>query len=730
MLNEQLLDESLREFAVVATEWFAERPFVKERSDFFHRFFKAENLEKAEWKDFQELGERIHAFSSNSLAKANAFGRPNYEIEQYRETFRRLAHGKGTAEARLREFNQREGSTKKYIGPSAQSEIIGYLTSDTHVFYNRRDMEAAEYLGVDPDFERGMDDPAKFEAFNKAIAPVVTRYRELIPLQEDIPIGLQVDQFFSWIYESKIEPDSTADKSTTAGKSASDSFLNEETFELLELLKAEPKKATYDAHKERFVARVQEPIKKLLEGVVPELPTELTERLETGKGMFSRIVKNDYGQGGAWSHYWGAIYSKGAKRTAAIQLFVIINSDRLRSGFSIGDNGTEYDVRLQKNLHEHKAQLKDLLADNFTAMPFRFGLEDKETTDWQAWLKSPGEFGYEVVLYQSPDEAIVKTYEEHHALVLQCFQLLFPLVILASEDDPMGHVIKYLGEADESDDDEPSPEYPLTECARTTGFDLQMLQTWIAALERKKQAVLYGPPGTGKTFVAQELAKHLIGGGTGFSELVQFHPAYEYEDFMIGIRPEETKSGGLTYKPQAGRFLDFCDRARREPGLCVLIIDEINRANLARVFGELMYLLEYRDQEIPLAGGRRLRIPKNVRIIGTMNTADRSIALVDHALRRRFAFLELSPKYEVLERFHANTGFEVGSLVKVLRRLNNAIADKHYEVGISFFLDDSLETNLPLIWQMEIEPYLEEYFFDQEAKVDEFRWDKIVGEVL
>jgi 5-methylcytosine-specific restriction protein B len=164
----------------------------------------------------------------------------------------------------------------------------------------------------------------------------------------------------------------------------------------------------------------------------------------------------------------------------------------------------------------------------------------------------------------------------------------------------------------------------------------------------------------------------------------------------------------------------------------VLIIDEINRANLARVFGELMYLLEYRDRKVPLAGGNTLFIPENVRIIGTMNTADRSIALVDYALRRRFAFLALRPNYTVLRHYHEreNTGFIVDGLIEILRQLNFQIGDRHYEVGISFFLHKNLSEVLEDIWQMEIESYLEEFFFDQPAKVEEFRWDKISEKVL
>jgi 5-methylcytosine-specific restriction protein B len=108
-----------------------------------------------------------------------------------------------------------------------------------------------------------------------------------------------------------------------------------------------------------------------------------------------------------------------------------------------------------------------------------------------------------------------------------------------------------------------------------------------------------------------------------------------------------------------------------------------------------------------------------------MNTADRSIALVDHALRRRFAFLSLRPMYEILVRFHENNGYPVTSLVELLREVNNQIGDPHYEIGISFFLRTDLAQQVEDIWRMEVEPYLEEYFFDQQDKVDAFRWASV-----
>jgi len=271
--------------------------------------------------------------------------------------------------------------------------------------------------------------------------------------------------------------------------------------------------------------------------------------------------------------------------------------------------------------------------------------------------------------------------------------------------------------------------YQIEKNSEISGFQTTQLTQWIHAINRKGQTIIQGPPGTGKTFIAEKLAKHLIGGGDGFSDIIQFHPAYTYEDFIEGLRPI-TQNGQLTYSIVPGRFLEFCEKAEACEDNCVLIIDEINRANLSQVFGELMYLLDDRQDTarfIKLASGKLFRIPTNVRIIGTMNTADRSIALVDNALRRRFAFIPVYPNYEVLRQYHQRqkTGFPVDKLTSILEDVNRAINNKHYELGISFFLTKTLAEDIQDIWQMEIEPYLEEYFFDNHAKKDEFLWDKI-----
>jgi 5-methylcytosine-specific restriction protein B len=464
--------------------------------------------------------------------------------------------------------------------------------------------------------------------------------------------------------------------------------------------------------------------------------------METERWLFSRIPKNDFGQGGAWDFYWGAFYPKGSKRTQDAQLSLVINHKWMEFGFYIADYATEQRQRFLQRCRDNNRVLQTILQDVLSSDDIVFGrrhdlvinqdgiVESTLDLTWQEWLQHPDQADFDVSVVLPQDEVLSYSEDELAGRIAQTYERLFPLVLLTIEDDPLTAISEYLGDSDE--EFEPKPVYTIAQCAEETYFDESMLTRWVRAIERKKQAILYGPPGTGKTYLAEHLAEHLIGGGDGFLEVVQFHPAYAYEDFIQGLRPDPDAAGSLRFNRAPGRFLDFCRRARARKGCCVLIIDEINRANLSRVFGELMYLLEYRDRDVPLAAGGRFDIPDNVRIIGTMNTADRSIALVDHALRRRFAFLALYPDYEILRRYHSShqADFDIEPLIGVLKRLNREIDNRHYAVGITFFLLPELSRHIADIWQMEIEPYLEEYFFDQPAKVEKFRWSEIGEKVL
>ena len=271
----------------------------------------------------------------------------------------------------------------------------------------------------------------------------------------------------------------------------------------------------------------------------------------------------------------------------------------------------------------------------------------------------------------------------------------------------------------------------------------------LQGLQAKRNMILQGPPGTGKTWLAKKLAYALIGQKDEDKvRQVQFHPNLSYEDFVRGWRPQSDGKLGLVDGP----FLQFAKVACHDPnGTYVMVIEEINRGNPASIFGELLTLLEAdkrtADNALTLAyqhvAGERFHIPPNLYVIGTMNLADRSLALVDFALRRRFAFFDLEPaindawrewvhrQCEVPTEFLDNVSHRIGAL-------NNQIADdpnlgRQFRIGHSFVVPKPGEPiAVPEEWFMqvveaEIAPLLREYWFNDPDKADEARSQLLSG---
>lgn len=273
-----------------------------------------------------------------------------------------------------------------------------------------------------------------------------------------------------------------------------------------------------------------------------------------------------------------------------------------------------------------------------------------------------------------------------------------------------------------------------------TEEDLEQL---LERLQSKKAMILQGPPGVGKTFMVRKLAYALMKEiDNDRLEMVQFHQSYSYDDFVRGYRPVPGKAGSFVL--QNGVFFEFCQKAIRDPDReYVFIIDEINRGNISQIFGELLMLIEpdkrgpeyalplaYRTEDEPA-----FYVPPNLYLIGLMNVADRSLAMVDYAMRRRFVFITLKPQYEseLFSQWLLERGMQadlVQLIVEQMSKLNQEIREdpllgENYEIGHSFFLPKGDNfAGLDKTWfrrvvRTEIIPLLKEYWFDNPKRAEE-----------
>lgn len=286
----------------------------------------------------------------------------------------------------------------------------------------------------------------------------------------------------------------------------------------------------------------------------------------------------------------------------------------------------------------------------------------------------------------------------------------------------------------EIDDEQRAPVYPKytkEDFLNEVFIDESAYDTLVGLLDSKYNLILQGAPGVGKTFAAKRLAYSIMGEkDTSRVTMVQFHQSYSYEDFIQGYRP--TENG---FELVDGAFYKFCKAAEEdEDNMYFFIIDEINRGNLSKILGELMMLIEKdkRGDKVELLySNDKFMVPQNVRIIGMMNTADRSLALIDYALRRRFAFYDFEPAF-------SSSGFRIyldeknsqklNNLVETVKQLNEAISKDEslgsdFRIGHSYFIcngDDITDNWLSSVVEYELVPLLKEYWFDEPTKIAEW----------
>lgn len=599
----------LKEFASNSKQWFYQEPekryeLVKNNYQFFQSFFTKEKLENASWEELQQIGTHLHTLNTLPIARGNAFGKPNHELNYYRQQFINLLNDNISLQERIKNFKL------AYFGNNSLGELLGYLFPNEYAIFNQRSGAALEILNIPMEIQRGEDFSEKFINFNNALTPLRQAYAEVVTAQTDLPLNLEIDQFLSWVEET---------------------------------------------HK-----------------------------------LFSKQEPSFWSVGSVWGE-------KGDQRER------FINNSIWECGYSLeGEN--RYEKRL-----------------NLVSPGDIFVLKSSATTG--ANHKTPITIIKNIGIVQAPINK--------GAFHIQWLNI--PSLPHTLEGKGLRETIA------------PIKDSAVLNLLKNLLTEKPIQKISLKKLSRKipLNQILYGPPGTGKTYHTITKAVEIIDGQISpdyteakkrFDELkakgqikfITFHQNYSYEDFMVGIRPD-LQNGQISYKLYEGPFKKIADEARKienKDKKYVLIIDEINRGNISKIFGELITLIETDKRagnkhalSAPLLyQNEEFSVPNNLYIIGTMNTADKSIALVDIALRRRFVFEEMMPNAALLNKVE---GFDLPNWFTKLNQKITAELDRDHQIGHSYFIGVETIADLQRAFYQCILPLLKEYFYGSPEKLQE-----------
>lgn len=512
-------------------------------------------------------------------------------------------------------------------------------------------------------------------------------------------------------------------------------------------------------NKRRYEQVLRDPTRDFVEQLRDEFVQTLSPEVAAGKRHLSILNKNDYGQGGYHDHYWFAFYDPeaGSKIKSCQLFFRLLGTEQVwRYGFSMGNYCDDYIARLHQALSDRIEAVVAYVRSAPEGTLFRvdFGDSDRDysptgfadtlaapITDEPHPLDSPSHVLS--VIREFPLSELVEHAEELVEEVGQFFKWVWPFFRSSVDGEwPITATGTTSGPAPVIDEfiDEDAPE-TIDKLSEYSSLPPSFLTQMEDALLTKQQLVLVGPPGTSKTYIADLFGRYFArqrqGQSQGKTGTLYMHANWSYEDFFEGLKPT-ARDGQLVFQPKKGFFLEWVESLREYDSSArhVLVLDEINRCDTAAVLGELLQLLEYRGRQVPLLSGSKFIFPRNLYIIGTMNSADRSIGRLDLALRRRFLWLELLPRTDVLQKWLSRSGNNpVGFTSSQLSQCNDILDDMgippDQHVGHALFMVQTPGSEMaqpedrPLrrellerIVRFSVLPYLKELFLMQFGQID------------
>lgn len=510
-------------------------------------------------------------------------------------------------------------------------------------------------------------------------------------------------------------------------------------------------------HRDTYASVLRNPTSVLVDRLRDDTVSKLDPAVAAASHNVSVLRKNDYGRGGYYDHYWAAFYDPAAKsKTKSCQLFFSIlgGQRQFRYGFAFGNYCEKYIANLSSAIAAAPKAVQEYLELAIGDVVVETGeVNNEQQFDLLDYANrvnaASGDSGHVdgtlatpmAIIRSFPLEELPERAETLATEIGDLFRWVWPFFQAARTGvwNPSGdNQAVTIEDLESIDEDAPRS---LSELSDISALSIERLQEIEDALLTKQQIVLTGPPGTSKTYIAQLFARYFAvqreGHSQGSHSTLFMHANWAYEDFFEGIKPF-TADGVLKFEPKLGYFLEWVQSLQGLPANArhVLVLDEINRCDTAAVLGELLQLLEYRGREVRLLSGRLFRFPSNVYIIGTMNSADRSIGRLDLALRRRFLWLDLVPDYTILHTWLGRTGnnpakFSADSLKKCNLLLEDRGIRVEQQIGHALFMLQTFgsETQAPKdkplipealrrIVRFSVIPYVKELCVMQLGRVD------------